>query len=143
LQRGFAETYGAFPDEEIIEDSVDNLLLTLKTCKKLGPYKNAAEDYEKNGTGSKMYKEYIKDVDYVKFYEEAVRLSGVYIIALFEIYDVLKSGKDFTEKHKKRFMNIVSDADLACPLEQNIYDKAYTALISKKETKTKCKELFA
>jgi len=53
-------------------------------------------------------------------------------------------GKDFTEKpHKERFRRIVSDADLACPLEQNICEKAYAALMSKKETKTKCKELFA
>jgi hypothetical protein len=142
LQRGFAETYGTFPEEEIIEDSADNLLLTLKTCQKLGPYKDAAEDYEKNGTDSKMYKEYIKDVDYVKFYEEAVRLSVIYIIALFEIYDILKSGKDFTEKHKERFLKIVSDADLSCPLEQNIYDKAYAALISKKQTQSKYKQIF-
>ncbi len=142
LQRGFAEIYGTFPEEEIIEDSADNLLLTLKTCKKLGPYKEAAEDYEKNGTDSKMYKEYIKDVNYVKFYEEAVRLSVIYIIALFEIYDVLKSGKDFTEKHKERFLKIVSGADLSCPLEQNICDKAYAALISKKQTQSKYKQIF-
>jgi len=144
LQRGFAETYGTFPEERIMENSVDNLLLTLKTCKKLGPYKNAAEDYEKNGPDSKMYKEYIKDVDYVKFYEEAVKLAVIYIIALYEIYTVLKRGKDFTEKpHKERFRNIVSDEDLSCPLKQKICDKAYAALISKKDTKTKCKKLFA
>jgi hypothetical protein len=146
LQRGFAETYGTFPDEEIIEDSADNLLLTLKTCQKLGPYKEAAKDYEKNGTNSEMYKEYIKDVDYVKFYEEAVGLAVIYIIAIFEIYEVLKNGKDFTDKHKERFLKIVSSADLSCPLEQNIYDKAYAALVGKSGSKggqSKYKEIFS
>ncbi|OHB58513.1 MAG: hypothetical protein A2173_07445 [Planctomycetes bacterium RBG_13_44_8b] len=146
LQRGFAETYGPFPDEDVVEDSVDNLLLTLRTCKKLGPYKDAAKDYETSGADSKMYKEYIKDVDYVKFYQEAVMLAVVYIIALFEIYEVLKNGKDFTEKHKERFLNIVSDADLSCPLEQNIYEKAYTALMGKsggKGGQGKYKQIFS
>jgi hypothetical protein len=120
-------------------------LLTLRTCQKLGPYKEAAEDYEKNGTDSKMYKEYIKDVDYVEFYKEAVRLAVIYIIALYEIYEILKNGKDFTEKHKKRFLSIVSDADLSCPLEQDICDKAYAALIGKRSTKggqNKYKRIF-
>jgi len=142
LQRGFAETYGTFPEEEKIEDSADNLLIALKTCKKLGPYKEAAEDYETNGADSKMYKKYIKDINYIKFYEEAVRLANVYIIALYEIYDVLKKGKDFIEKHKKRFLSIVSGADLSCPLEQNICEKAYTALISSKTMQSKYKKIF-
>ncbi len=142
LQRGFAETYGPFPDEDVVEDSVDNLLLTLRTCKKLGPYKDAAQDYETNGVNSKMYKEYIKDVDYVKFYEEAVKLSVIYIIALYEIYDVLKNGKDFTEKHKKRFSNIVSYEDLSCPLGQKICEKAYAALMNNKQLQDKYTQFF-
>jgi len=142
LQRGFAETYGTFPEEEKIEDSVDNLLLTLKACKTLGPYKKAHEEYETDGTDSPMYREYIKDADYVKFYEEAVRLAVIYIIALYEVYDVLKKGKDFTEKHKRRFRSIVSGADLSCPLEQNICDKAYAALMSKKLLQSKYKTFF-
>jgi len=143
LQRGFAETYGTFPEEEKIEDSVDNLLLTLKTCQTIGPYKKAAKDYDRNKANSKMYKEYIKDVNYVRFFEEAVKLSTIYIIALYEVYAILQQGKDFTEKHKERFRRIVSDADLACPLKQKICEKAYAALMNKKDTKTKCKKLFA
>ena len=109
----------------------------------LRPYKEAAEDYRKNGSEAGMCKKYIKDVNYVSFFEEAVKLSAIYIVALYEVYAVLQQGKDFTEKHKERFRRIVSDADLACPLKQKICEKAYAALISKKETKTKCKELFA
>ena len=142
LQRGFVETYGTYLSEDEIENSVDNLLLTLKACKTFGPYKKAAKDYDRNKANSKMYKEYIKDVNYVSFFEEAVKLSAIYIIALYEVYAVLQQGKDFTEQHKERFRRIVSDADLACPLKQKICDKAYAALISKKQMQSKYRKIF-
>jgi hypothetical protein len=131
LQRGFAETYSTFPTEKEIEDSVDNLLLALRTCQVLGPYREAAEDYQKKGE-SGMFREYIKDVDYIRHYRLAVELAVVYLIALYEVYFVLKKGGDFTEQHEERFRSIVSDADLSCPLEQDILEKAYAALTNKK-----------
>jgi hypothetical protein len=142
LQRGFAETYSTFMSEEVIEDSVDNLLLTLKVCQKIGPYKDAAEEYEKQGAKSPMYREYIKDAEYVRFYEEAIRLSAIYITALYEVYDRLNQGKDFSGRHERRFLSIVNDADLSCPLEQNILGKAYKALIRRNNIKSICKGLF-
>jgi len=142
LQRGFAETYGAFPDEDMIEDSVDNLLVILKVCTWRGPYKKAAEEYQKDGEKGKMYQEYIKKPGYVKYYETAVRLTAVYITALYEAYSVLKAGKDFAEPQKQRFRSIVNDADLSCPLEQKIFEKAYEALMSDKQMQNKCKGLF-
>ena len=132
LQRGFVETYGTSPSEDEIEDSVDNLLLTLKTCQIIGPYKKAAKDYRKNGDGSGMCQEYIKDVNYIKYWRLAVELALVYLIGLYEVYFVLKEGKDFTDRHKERFLDIVSDADLSCPLKQNIFEKARSALRDKK-----------
>jgi Zinc dependent phospholipase C len=132
LQRGFVETYSTYPTEEQIENSVDNLLLTLWACKQLGPYKKAAKEYRKDGQNSKMYQQYIKNVDYIKFYRLAVELAVVYLIALYEVYFVLKEGKDFTDTHTKRFLSIVSDADLSCPLQQKIFEKACAALRSKK-----------
>ena len=131
LQRGFVETYGTGPLEDDIENSVDNLLLTLRVCKKFGPYEKAAEDYEKNKENSAMYQQYIKDVDYIKFYRLAVELAVIYLIALYEVYFVLREGKDFTDRHKQRFLRIVSGADLSCPLEQNIFEKASGALKNK------------
>jgi hypothetical protein len=131
LQRGFVETYGTGPSEDDIEDSVDNLLLTLRVCKKFGPYEKAAEDYEKNKENSAMYQQYIKDVDYIRYYRLAVELAVIYLIALYEVYFVLRKGKDFTDRHKQRFLRIVSGADLSCPLEQNIFEKAASALKNK------------
>lgn len=131
LQRGFVETYGAGPSEDDIEDSVDNLLLTLRVCKKFGPYKKAAKDYKKNKENSEMYQHYIKNVDYIKSYRLAVELAVIYLIALYEVYFVLKEGRDFTKRHKQRFLRIVSGADLSCPLEQNIFEKASGALKNK------------
>jgi hypothetical protein len=142
LQRGFAETYGAFPDEDMIEDSVDNLLLILRGCTRLGPYEKAAEEYDKEGENGKMYQEYIKKPEYVKYYEEAIRLTAVYITGLYEVYSVLLAGEDFDKPQQERFLSIVDDADLSCPLEQNIFEKAYKALISRKKTEKMCKELF-
>jgi hypothetical protein len=131
LQRGFVETYGACPPEEEIEDSVDNLLLTLRVCKQIGgPYKKAAKDYEEHGQASGMYLEYIRDVGYIKYYRLAVELAVIYLAALYEVYFVLKQGNDFTDRHKRRFLSIVSDADLSCPLKQKIFEKACAALKS-------------
>jgi hypothetical protein len=132
LQRGFVETYSTFPSEEDIENSVDNLLLTLRACRQLGPYKKAEKEYRKYKENSKMYREYIKDVDYIKYYRLAVELSVIYFIALYEVYFTLKQGKDFTDRHKKRFLSIVSDADLSCPLKQKIFEKASAALRNKR-----------
>ncbi len=132
LQRGFVETYSSCPSEQGIENSVDNLLLTLRACRQIGPYKKADKEYRKDKENSKMYHEYIKDVDYIKYYRLAVELAVIYLIALYEIYFVLKQGKDFTDRHKKRFLSIVSDADLSCPLKQKIFEKAYAALRNKR-----------
>jgi len=143
LQRGFAETYGAFPDEDMIEDSVDNLLLILRGCTRLGPYEKAAKEYENEGEKGEMYQEYIKKPQYVKYYEQAVLLTGVYATALYEVYSLLVTGGDFDEPQKERFLSIVNDADLSCPLEHNILEKAYAALAeTKKALAAKYKKVF-
>jgi len=132
LQRGFVETYSSCPSEQDIENSVDNLLLTLRACRQMGPYKKADKEYRKEKENSEMYKEYIKDVNYIKYYRLAVELAVIYLIALYEVYFTLKQGKDFTDRHKKRFLSIVSDADLSCPLKQKIFEKASAALRNKR-----------
>ena len=139
LQRGFVETYGTCPSEEEIENSVDNLLLTLRACQKFGPYKKADKEYQQNKDGSAMCQEYIKDVNYIKYYRLAVELAVIYLIALYELFFVLKEGKDFIDKHKKRFLKIISDADLSCPLKQKIFEKASAALRNKTSMETAIK----
>lgn len=125
LQRGFSETYGGCPREDEIEDSVDNLLLVLRVCKDVGPYAAAKEDYKED---REKYGMYVDDTKYMKFFEEAVKLSLVYLKALYKVYDVLRKGKSFTEMNKKKFLKIVSGADLSCPLEKNILKNAEGAL---------------
>jgi hypothetical protein len=131
LQRGFVETYGASPTEDDIENSADNLLLVLRTCKLLGPYKKAAADYEKHGPKGTMYKEYVSKPKYAEHYADAVRLSAVYIAALFEAHTTLMAGEDFAEQ-RGRFLRIVSDADLSCPLRTDILNNAWEALADNK-----------
>ena len=128
LQRGFVETYGGCPSKEEIKDSVDYLRLMLLACQKFGPYRKADKEYKQNRDGSAMYKEYIKDMNYIKYYRLAVELSVIYLIALYEVYFVLKKGLDFTDKLKKRFLMIVSDVDLSRPFKMKIFEKTLTAL---------------
>ncbi|MDH7598685.1 MAG: zinc dependent phospholipase C family protein [Sedimentisphaerales bacterium] len=128
LQRGLVQCYGMFPSEDLIEDAVDNLLLTLKTCLLVGPYKDAAKEYQAMGDRSPMYRRFIKDIDYLQAYQQAVRLAKVYLIALYEVHTILKDGKDFTDRHRARFCSIISGADLSCPLEAEIVQKAIAAL---------------
>jgi hypothetical protein len=79
-----------------------------------------------------MFQEYIEGVDYIKYYRLAIELAVIYLIALYEVYFTLKQGKDFTDRHTKRFLCIVSDADLSCPLKQKIFEKASAALRNKR-----------
>jgi hypothetical protein len=130
LQRGFAETYGPFPSESDIENSVDNLLLILRICKIRGPYQEADAEYQQYGPNGPLYQEYIAEFNYPSYYKEAVCLSAIYIAALYEVYTTLAAGADFDESQKARFREIVSDADLSCPLEQNILPKARAELTS-------------
>lgn len=127
IQRGFVETYGVSPDTDEVEDAVDNLLLTLRASSHYGPYRKAAEDYEK-GDDSELYRRYVTDVNYVRYYRMAVELAVIYLIALYEMYAKLREGRDLTEKHRDRFLDIVSDADLSSPLQKNILDDAEQAL---------------
>lgn len=129
LQRGFAQTYGVFPTEEEIENSVDNLLLVLRICKVHGPYKVAQAEYEEHGADGDMYRQYIAEPDYLTYYDQAVLLSAAYIAALYEVYTTLAAGRDF-DGPRKRFREIVNDADLSCPLEKDILQKARATLVS-------------
>jgi len=52
------------------------------------------------------------------------------------VYVALKQGRDFTDKNKTRFLSIVNDADLSCPLEHRIFEKALAALRSKRYMET-------
>jgi hypothetical protein len=140
LQRGFVETYAMYPSEEEIENSVDGLLLALRAGSRFGPYKKAAKEFERQGEDSPMYKKYIEDIDYMRHYRLAVELAVIYIIALYEVYFMLKSGGDFSDRHKERFRRIVSGADLSCPLEQNILEKAQNALASRQKMEAALKE---
>ena len=118
------------------------MLVVLRACTTVGPYEKAAEEYEDYGTDSEKYQEYVREPDYVGHYEKAVRLSAVYITALYEVYTTLKAGGDFTD-NKKRFLAIVSNADLSCPLQKDILRKAQAALTSPKSGGARFKPVFA
>jgi len=127
LQRGFIETYGSTPTEDEIEDAVDGLLLSLRASKMAGPYKKADKEYKKKGRNGPNFKKYVQKPGYLDYYEKAVELTAVYMTALYKAYQILKTGKDFKNK-SQWFLKVVSDADLSCPLQKDILEKAETAL---------------
>jgi hypothetical protein len=128
LQRGFIETYGSAPTEDEIEDAVDGVLLTFRATKMVGPYKEADEEYKKEGANGPKFQKYVGKPKYLERYSEAVKLTEVYMTALYKVYQLLTDGEDFNEKRKKRFCEVVSGADLSCPLEDDILEKAKAEL---------------
>jgi hypothetical protein len=128
LQRGFIETYGAGPDERTIENSVDGVLLTFRATKMVGPYKKADKEYKKEGRNGPQFQKYVGKPKYLERYSEAVELTEVYMTALYKVYRLLTDGEDFDEDRKKRFCKVVYGADLSCPLEEDILDKAKAEL---------------
>jgi hypothetical protein len=126
LQRGFIETYGTGPDENAIEDAVDGLLMAFRATKMIGPYKVADEEYKKARQNGQRFRKYISEPDYLKYYNEALELTTIYITELYRAYRLLMAGKDFAGKGE-RFLKVVSGADLSCPLETNILEKAKKA----------------
>jgi hypothetical protein len=134
IQRGFAETYHTFMDENVIEDSVDNLLAVLRGMTHAGPYKNARKEYNalvNSGKKSQNYTNFFEEPQYLHAYRNAVELAALYILALYEAYYRLSNRQDFSEDQKKRFCSIVSDADLSCPLQTDILAKAIKAFSQK------------
>ncbi len=128
LQRGFIETYGVGPDEDTIEDSVDGVLASLWFAKQMGPYRKADKEYRKQGVNGPRFQEYVGKLQYLKYYSEAVELAEVYMTALYKVYRLLTDGVGFDEKRKKRFCEVVSGADLSCPLEDDILKTANAEL---------------
>ncbi len=134
LQRAFAETYYTFPDEKIIEDSVDNLLLFLRKCNGLEVYEKAAEDFKQNGEKSNFYIEYIGNIEYLKYYRVAVELADVYLMALYEIFEALNNNEDLiAKKINIRFADIIDGSDLTRPLDKEILDNAAKKFIDNKK----------
>ncbi|MBN1391720.1 MAG: zinc dependent phospholipase C family protein [Sedimentisphaerales bacterium] len=128
LQRGFIETYGTGPDESTIENSVDGVLVTLAASKIAGPYKKADREYKKEGRDGPLFQKYVGAPRYLKYYGQAVELTEIYMSALYKVYRLLTDGGDFNEKRKMWFCNVVSGADLSCPLEEGILEKARAEL---------------
>jgi len=128
LQRGFIETYGAGPRERTIENSVDGVLLFLWVVKKAGPYKKAGKEYKKEGRNGPWFQKYVGKPQYLKYYSDAVELTEIYLNALYKVYRLLADGEDFDKDRKKWFCDVVSGADLSCPLEEDILGKARAAL---------------
>jgi hypothetical protein len=120
LQKAFVEAHSVAPAEGSIEDWVDGLLLSLRVINNFGPYVNAAEDFKDHGPASQNYKQFYKEVDYFSHFSEAVQLGSIYIQAAFELYN----ADHLATKERDFFRRVVQNADLASPLQKNLYQTA-------------------
>jgi len=125
IQRAFVESHGIYPKEEEIEDWVDGLLLILRGIKWVGPYKRAYEDLKNNGLSSENFTKYFKG--YMKFFFQAVELTGIYWKMVFELYDPPGNILQISDPMRKRFKRVVQNADLSSPLQKNILKDAKEA----------------
>jgi len=136
IQRAFAECHSAYPKEQNIENWVDGLLSTLRIMKlPLSPYRKAHKEYKKSGLNGEKFKKYFSR--YEDSFFDAVELTSIYWKALFELYEPTNNILEISDRMRKRFLKIVSNADLSSPLEKNILRKAKQALLSTNDRRFK------
>lgn len=130
IQKAFVEAHAVCPEEQEVENWVDGILSFLRGMNNLGPYVKAARDYKDLGLKSDKYIKYIKEKDYTgKYYNEALALCVVYVKAAFKLHSI-EDDAGFTDDQRKKFKEVVINADLSSPLQVNILAGAEAALKS-------------
>jgi len=129
IQRAFVENHGVYPEEKEVENWMDGLLLILRGLKLFGPYKTAYEELQSSGLGSEKFKKYFEGYDDLFF--QAVELTSIYWRMVFELYDPPGNVLQISDPMRKRFKEVVQNADLSSPLQKNILKDAKKALETK------------
>jgi hypothetical protein len=134
LQKSFIEAHAIYPSEHDIDSWVRGLLSIYKYAKWIGlPYKEAANDFQRHKENSEKYKEYwlghkvMEGLSYKDYYNTAVELASIYARAAYQLYAI--NHINFEDKHRRQFLQIVINADLANPLDNDILidaKKAYS-----------------
>jgi hypothetical protein len=129
IQRTFVESHGVYPKEREVENWMDGLLLVLRGLKLLGPYKTAYEELKDSGLGSEKFKKYFEGYDDLFF--QAIELTSIYWRMVFELNDPPGGALQISDPMRKRFKEVVQNADLSSPLQKNILEDAKKALETK------------
>jgi hypothetical protein len=124
LQKAFIEAHAVAPPEDSVEEWVDGILFMLRFLNKIGPYIKAARDYSKSKEVSEKYKKFYSDPNYEEYFENAIQLSTIYILAAFVLYD----AQNVTDEEREGFKKVVQNADLSAPLQKDIYRDALKGL---------------
>ncbi len=66
-----------------------------------------------------------------------MELTSIYWKALFGLYEPTDNVLEISDPMRRRFLNIVRDADLSSPLEKDILQKAIDALLSTDDSRLK------
>lgn len=139
LQKAFIEAHAVTPSEDDIEDWVDGLLTLLRIVDDISQFVDLDEDYQANGEDSDNYREYWlnqnqdgDNLNYEHYFENAIQLALIYAKTAFLMFDI--NIDDFSDEHRKRFLDIVKNADLTNPLDKNILaeaEKKFNAWVEK------------
>jgi hypothetical protein len=139
LQKSFIEAHAIYPSERAINSWVRGLRSIYKYAKWIGlPYKEAALEFQKNGKKSEKYQEYwlsrAGGRPYKDFYHDAVELASIYALAAYHLYTI--NHIDFEDTNRRQFLEIVINADLANPLDNDLLGDAKKAYIKHFGTET-------
>jgi hypothetical protein len=130
LEKSFIEAHAIHPSEKDIENWFRGLSFIYSIMKYYGPYKTANTDFQTNKENSAMYKEFLFSVGptggtYQDYYTSAVALALIYVKAAYRLFDI--NHADFKDEQRRQFLEIIINADLVNPLDNNILFDATTA----------------
>lgn len=120
LQKAFVEAHSIMPEEKAIEHWVSGIIFTLKGLNKFGFYVDASKDFSTTGADSENYKRFYGEMNYEKFFQDAIDLALIYVKTAFALYNI----DHLSEDERQFFLRVVQDADLSAPLQKDIYERA-------------------
>jgi hypothetical protein len=121
IQKAFIEAHAVCPTEDDVESWVDGMLLTLRGINNFGPYVKASRDFKDNKEDGEKYKIFFGDINYMDIgYKKAIDLGLIYIKAAQKLF----TAENWDDRYRDNFRKVVRNADLSCPIEDNIIKAA-------------------
>jgi hypothetical protein len=131
LQKSFIEAHSVCPSENEINKWVAGLSTVFNFFGLFGPYADADKDFQSKHESSEKYKEFwLKnsksgDKSYMDYYNNAVELASIYAKTANQLYTI--NHPQFEDPQRRTFLEIVKNADLTNPLDNNILEDARKA----------------
>jgi hypothetical protein len=133
IQKAFIEAHSVCPSYWEIKNWFLGLSTVFIIFGFYGSYIDADKDFQSKNEGSEKYKEFwLKngksgDRSYMDYYRDAVELASIYAKTANQIY--LLNHVQFEDPQRLAFLEIVKNADLTNPLDNNILEGARKAYL--------------